>query len=129
MEKNVFTTKLLNTILLSPSQSSLIGASGIFLVLSYVEYDLGHLLHNESSVQFSEEHAVVLLYNLLCAINFLHSVNLMHRDIKPSNVLVNSKCNVTLCDFGLARSCSTITMSKANTAFSDNSFLVSHQNQ
>lgn len=28
----------------------------------------------------------------------------MHRDIKPPNILINSKCNVRICDFGLARS-------------------------
>jgi mitogen-activated protein kinase 1/3 len=26
----------------------------------------------------------------------------MHRDIKPSNCLVDSSCNVKICDFGLA---------------------------
>ena len=27
----------------------------------------------------------------------------MHRDIKPGNFLVDSNCQVTLCDFGLSR--------------------------
>jgi len=27
----------------------------------------------------------------------------MHRDIKPANILVNSNCDVKICDFGLAR--------------------------
>ena len=26
----------------------------------------------------------------------------MHRDMKPSNCLVDSECNVKICDFGLA---------------------------
>lgn len=27
----------------------------------------------------------------------------MHRDIKPANLLIDSKCTVRFCDFGLAR--------------------------
>jgi serine/threonine protein kinase len=52
---------------------------------------------------FEEEHALIVLYNMLCALNFLHSAKVMHRDIKPSNILINSSCQVKLCDFGMAR--------------------------
>ena len=34
---------------------------------------------------------------------FIHSANILHRDIKPSNILVNSKCEVKICDFGISR--------------------------
>merc|ERR1712039_1092786 len=34
----------------------------------------------------------------------MHSGELVHRDLKPSNILLNSKCQLKLCDFGLARS-------------------------
>ena len=44
------------------------------------------------------------MYNLLCAIKYLHDSNVIHRDIKPANILVNEDCTVKLCDFGLARS-------------------------
>ena len=46
---------------------------------------------------------MILIYNMLCAIKFFHSANLMHRDIKPSNLMVDENCSVVLCDFGLAR--------------------------
>ncbi len=52
---------------------------------------------------FSEESLIKILYNFLCALNFIHTSNIMHRDIKPSNILVDSNCNVKICDFGLAR--------------------------
>merc|ERR1719183_1052652 len=34
----------------------------------------------------------------------MHSGQMLHRDIKPSNILLNSECQVKVCDFGLARS-------------------------
>ena len=44
------------------------------------------------------------MYNLLCALKYLHSMNVVHRDIKPSNILINRDCQIKICDFGLARS-------------------------
>jgi mitogen-activated protein kinase 1/3 len=45
-----------------------------------------------------------VVYNLLCAVKYLHTANVIHRDLKPANVLVNEDCSVKICDFGLARS-------------------------
>ena len=50
-----------------------------------------------------EEHILIIIYNVLCALHFLHSANVVHRDLKPANILINDCCNVRLCDFGLAR--------------------------
>jgi serine/threonine protein kinase len=49
-----------------------------------------------------ENHIIIIIYNLLCAINFMHSANLIHRDIKPANILIDGKCQVRICDFGFA---------------------------
>ena len=43
------------------------------------------------------------MYNLLCAINYFHSANIIHRDIKPANILIDANCKIKVCDFGLAR--------------------------
>lgn len=66
--------------------------------------DIRKLLNNLEGSIFNQEHVVTLLYNMLCSIKFLHSANIFHRDLKPANFLVNNKCNVKICDFGLARS-------------------------
>lgn len=33
----------------------------------------------------------------------MHSAGILHRDLKPRNLLVNSNCDLKICDFGLAR--------------------------
>jgi len=43
------------------------------------------------------------IYQVLRALKYIHSANVLHRDLKPSNLLVNSNCDLKVCDFGLAR--------------------------
>ena len=34
---------------------------------------------------------------------YIHSASVVHRDLKPGNLLVNSDCELKICDFGLSR--------------------------
>lgn len=36
-------------------------------------------------------------------LKYIHSGKVVHRDLKPRNLLVNSNCDLKICDFGLAR--------------------------
>jgi mitogen-activated protein kinase 1/3/mitogen-activated protein kinase 6 len=40
---------------------------------------------------------------VLRGLKYLHTSNVVHRDMKPRNLLVNSNCDLKICDFGLAR--------------------------
>ena len=51
-----------------------------------------------------EIHRKYVVYQMLKALKYMHSGELIHRDLKPSNILLNSECHVKLADFGLARS-------------------------
>eukprot|EP00055_Hartaetosiga_balthica_P004004 m.9750 g.9750 ORF g.9750 m.9750 type:complete len:448 (-) comp3544_c0_seq1:382-1725(-) len=43
-------------------------------------------------------------HSALLALNFLHNeLNVIHRDVKPSNILINTKWEVKLCDFGVSK--------------------------
>ena len=74
----------------------------VYLVLELAESDLKKVI--KSAIHLQIKHIQTVVYNLLCAVKYLHSANVIHRDLKPANVLVNEDCSVKICDFGLARS-------------------------
>lgn len=71
--------------------------------MTLMEKDLKNLLDNTSNLTISDDCILVLIYNMLCSLKFIHKAGIVHRDIKPSNILTNSKCKVLICDFGLSR--------------------------
>ncbi|KAF0693183.1 Aste57867_15777 [Aphanomyces stellatus] len=73
----------------------------LYIVQSLMETDLCRVIHSKEHL--SDEHIQYFMYQILCAIQYIHSANVLHRDLKPSNILVNSDCSVKVCDFGLAR--------------------------
>ena len=86
--------------------------STIYVVLEYADSDLKKIL--KSSLNLEILHIQTMVYNLLCAVKYLHESKVIHRDLKPANVLVNEDCSIKLCDFGLARS---LTNLKTNSEF------------
>ena len=53
--------------------------------------------------QIDEKIIAKIAIQLLCGISFLHSLKLLHRDIKPANILLNTKGEVKLTDFGISK--------------------------
>lgn len=68
-----------------------------------MDLDLKKFLDRYEDSSFSDKHIRTIIYNLLNAVKFLHSRNVIHRDLKPANILIDKDCNVKICDFGLAR--------------------------
>ncbi|KAK7364141.1 hypothetical protein VNO80_12570 [Phaseolus coccineus] len=52
---------------------------------------------------FSEERLVVVARDILNGLAYLHARNIIHRDIKPANILVNTKGEVKIADFGVSK--------------------------
>jgi len=76
----------------------------IYLTFDFMETDL----HAVIQAKILEDiHKKYVIYQVLKALKYMHSGELLHRDIKPSNLLLNSDCHVKLCDFGLCRSVNT----------------------
>ncbi|KAK2494557.1 hypothetical protein MC885_004681 [Smutsia gigantea] len=65
-----------------------------------METDLYKLLKTQ---HLSNDHICYFLYQILRGLKYIHSANVLHRDLKPSNLLLNTTCDLKICDFGLAR--------------------------
>lgn len=108
-DSNVFTVPLKDVIVppmdkenLSEEKSELI-FNELFLVQDYFGSDIAKLISERNKMDIKEDHILIIIYNVLCALHFMHSANVVHRDLKPANILINDCCNVRLCDFGLSR--------------------------
>lgn len=74
----------------------------IYMVLERMDTDLHRIIY--SGQHLKEAHMQFFVYQIMCALRYIHSAAIIHRDLKPANILVNTTCDLKLCDFGLARS-------------------------
>lgn len=72
----------------------------VYIVQDLMETDLYKLLKTQ---HLSNDHICYFLYQILRGLKYIHSANVLHRDLKPSNLLLNTTCDLKICDFGLAR--------------------------
>lgn len=101
-DSNIFTSKLLDLIIPNEEVEGS-DLDHLFLVMPLGTMDMKTFLNSSSAESMTEEHLITFLYNMLCSINYIHSMNIIHRDIKPANILIDEKCGVFICDFGLSR--------------------------
>ena len=60
-------------------------------------------LHLQREGRFSEERSRFYAAELFCALEHLHSFNVIYRDLKPENILLDYTGHIALCDFGLCK--------------------------
>jgi len=77
----------------------------LYLVEGLMEADLNQIIKSKQSL--ADQHFQYFIYQILRGLKWMHSANVIHRDLKPGNILVNSDCEVRICDFGLARGLTT----------------------
>jgi len=73
----------------------------VYLCMPILEADLASII--KSSQQLSEDLIKFLIYQILRGLKYIHSAGILHRDIKPRNLLVNSECDLKICDFGISK--------------------------
>ena len=101
MTNNNHTTQLLD-FFVSEEDEKL----NIFLVQVIYKKDIKSLL--STSKAHSKEKLKQLIYYQLCALNYIHTANLIHRDIRPANFLVNADSSLVLSNFGQSRAPATL---------------------
>jgi serine/threonine protein kinase len=74
--------------------------NSIYLVTELMETDLACVIRSDQPL--TDAHCQFFLYQILRAVKYIHSADVIHRDLKPRNILVNSNCDLKICDFGLA---------------------------
>ncbi|KAJ8389940.1 hypothetical protein AAFF_G00112250 [Aldrovandia affinis] len=73
------------------------------LVFEYIDQDLSTFLASAPAGGLSREKIKDVMHQLLLGLDFLHTNMMVHRDLKPDNVLVSSRGQVKIADFGLSR--------------------------
>jgi len=70
--------------------------------MDYADHELRHLLQS-SRYNLSVSEIKCLLKQLLEAVSYMHSKDIVHRDLKTSNLLYTGDGVLKVCDFGLSR--------------------------
>ncbi|KAJ4824923.1 SNF1- protein kinase catalytic subunit alpha kin10, partial [Turnera subulata] len=73
----------------------------ICLVMEYAKFgDLFDYIVVKGSLP--EDEARKIFQQIISALAYCHTSMIVHRDLKPDNILLDSKCNVKLADFGFS---------------------------
>ena len=77
-------------------------SDNLYLVIDYLKG--GDLrFHLTRHIHFSEEQSRFFICNVLVALEYIHSQDIIHRDIKPENLVLDENGYARLTDFGIAK--------------------------
>ena len=79
-----------------------VSSTDLYLLCPPMAMDLQGALRHNLLPHARQKRCV--LYQLSCALAYMHASGALHRDLKPANVLLDLDGHLRLCDFGLCRS-------------------------
>ncbi len=75
----------------------------LYFVMEFVDgMDIQQYLKEHGEI-LPQDSALTIIAHVLDALDYAHRHGIVHRDIKPANILLNSKGQVKIADFGLAK--------------------------
>lgn len=75
----------------------------LFMTLEFVPGGDLYTLMKTTKTGFPEDHARFYISEVIIALDYLHSINVVYRDLKPENILLDATGHIKLADFGFAR--------------------------
>lgn len=72
----------------------------LFMVFGIWDTDLFSVI--QANI-LEDKHTPYIMSQIVDGLAHIHRHGFVHRDIKPSNILINGRCEVRICDFGMAR--------------------------
>ncbi|KAK8801135.1 hypothetical protein WA158_001905 [Blastocystis sp. Blastoise] len=76
----------------------------LWIVQEFGGWDLSKIIKSARKINgWGSRHVKSIIYQMLCGLLYMQSLNIVHRDMKPSNILMSDNCNIRIIDFGLAR--------------------------
>jgi len=80
----------------------------IYMVLPFIEFDLDRSI-NAISDHLTTAQVRHLMYQIMNAVSYLHSANIVHRDLQPTSIMISHSDNrLWLTSFGRARNLSNL---------------------
>ena len=75
----------------------------IYVVMEYMEFTLKQFRNGYEKFELSLDQVSFVMYQMSCALKFMHDLGIWHQDLKPENIGVDMNLTVKIFDFGLAR--------------------------
>jgi serine/threonine protein kinase len=85
-------------------KKQLLSELSTYLVLPYMKN--GSLDKYIESGKFELETKIRIIYEILCGVGHLHSLDIIHNDLKPYNILLDTNLTVKISDLGASRALS-----------------------
>jgi len=74
----------------------------VYMLFEYIQGgELFSRLRKEG--RFSNDVTLFYVTQILLALQYLHSLDIVYRDLKPENLLIDKQGNIKITDFGFAK--------------------------
>ena len=77
------------------------GGKTMNIVLPLMDRSLGSYLNDKKPIPMAEENLRSIVWQILCALDYMHLNKIIHRDLNPENILMNSS-DAKIIDLGLS---------------------------
>jgi len=71
----------------------------VYYIFEYVEANLSNVICSKILLEIHIKH---IIYQLIKALKYIHSAEIIHRDLTANNIMIDKNSNIKIVDFSLA---------------------------